>query len=241
MASGNLYYFFGAFYLYFINTVFISLATYLVVRLLKYPKKVFLDKQREKIVTRYVGVIVFFTIVPSLFLSYNLIRASYFNDRVRTFVADELSFPNTQILSKTVTDTSDKKEVKVVLIGETVPETMITNARAKMPKYGLKNVDLVVQQGFGQETTDINELKSLLMQDLYKNSEEVLRAQSVQIDSLKRDLNRYHSHYHLSAELMPEISVLFPYVKEISCAHTCLMDMDSSHPYSVFLFYFKSR
>ena len=131
--------------------------------------------------------------------------------------------------------------MKVVLIGETVPETMITNARAKMPKYGLKNVDLVVQQGFGQETTDINELKSLLMQDLYKNSEEVLRAQSVQIDSLKRDLNRYHSHYHLSAELMPEISVLFPYVKEISCAHTCLMDMDSSHPDSVLLVYLKSR
>lgn len=33
LASGNLYYFFGAFYLYFINTVFISLATYVVVRL----------------------------------------------------------------------------------------------------------------------------------------------------------------------------------------------------------------
>lgn len=138
LASGNLYYFFGAFYLYFINTVFISLATYVVVRLLKYPKKVFLDKQREKIVTRYVGIIVFFTIVPSLFLSYNLIRSSYFNERVRTFVTEELSFPNTQILSKVITDTSEKKEVKVVLIGQTVPDEMIANAKAKMPKYGLK-------------------------------------------------------------------------------------------------------
>lgn len=129
LASGNLYYFFGAFYLYFYNIgILQSGYHHVMVRLLKYPKKVFLNKQREKIVTRYVGVIVFFTIVPSLFLSYNLIRASYFNDRVRTFVADELSFPNTQILSKTVTDTSDKKEVKVVLIGETVPETMIANA-----------------------------------------------------------------------------------------------------------------
>lgn len=208
---------------------------------LEYPKKVFLNKQREKIVTRYVGVIVFFTIVPSLFLSYNLIRASYFNDRVRTFVADELSFPNTQILSKTVTDTSDKKEVKVVLIGETVPETMIANARAKMPKYGLKNVGLVVQQGFGQEATDINELKSLLMQDLYKNSEEVLRAQSLQIDSLKRDLNKYHSYNHLTSELMPEMKVLFPYIKEVSCAHTYLMDMDSIKPDTVLLVYLKSK
>ena len=146
------------------------MATFVVVRLLKYPKKVFLDKQREKIVTRYVGIIVFFTIVPSLFLSYNLIRSSYFNDRVRNFVSEELTFPNTQILNKVVTDTSEKKEVKVVLIGQTVPDEMIANARAKLPKYGLKDVHLVVQQGFGQEATDINELKSLLMQDLYKNS-----------------------------------------------------------------------
>ncbi|MFW9613757.1 MAG: TIGR00341 family protein, partial [Macellibacteroides fermentans] len=56
IATGNLYYFFGAFYLFFINTVFISVATYLVVRVLKYPKKVFLDKAREKTVHRYVGI-----------------------------------------------------------------------------------------------------------------------------------------------------------------------------------------
>lgn len=240
LASGNLYYFFGAFYLYFINTVFISLATYLVVRILKYPKKVFLDKQREKIVTRYVGVIVFFTIVPSVFLSYNLIRTSYFNDQVRNFISEELNFPNTQILSKAITDTSDKKEVKVVLIGETVPETMIANARTKLPKYGLKNVSLVVQQGFGKEETDINELKSLLMQDLYKNNEEVLRMQAIQIDSLKRDIGRYKRYGTLTADLLPEMKVLFPSVEEASFSHTYLMHVDSTRRDTVMLVYLKS-
>ena len=233
LASGNLYYFFGAFYLYFINTVFISLATYVVVRLLKYPKKVFLDKQREKIVPRYVGIIVFFTIVPSLFLSYNLIRSSYFNERVRTFVTEELSFPNTQILSKVITDTSEKKEVKVVLIGQTVPDEMIANAKAKMPKYGLKNVHLIVQQGFGQEATDINELKSLLMQDLYKNSEEVLRVQTIQIDSLKRQVDKYQSYGRLTSELIPEMKVLFPFVVEASCSHTYIVNTETAKPDTV--------
>lgn len=242
LASGNLYYFFGAFYLYFINTVFISLATFLVVRVLKYPKKTFLDKQREKVVSRYIGVIVFFTIVPSLFLSYNLIRASYFNDRVRNFVTEELVFPNTQILSKTVTDTSEKKEVKVVLIGETVPETMIDNARAKLPKYGLKDVSLVVQQGFGREATDINELKSLLMQDLYKNSEEVLRTQSIQIDSLKRTVDHYKTASRITSELIPEMKVLFPAVLEASCSHTYIVSTDSlSRQDTVMLVYLKSK
>ena len=241
LASGNLYYFFGAFYLYFINTVFISLATYLVVRVLKYPKKVFLDKQREKVVTRYVGIIVFFTIVPSLFLSYNLIRSSYFNERVRVFVADELTFPNTQILNKSIIDTKDKREVKVVLIGETVPDAMIEAARAKMSKYGLKNVSLIVQQGFGKEATDINELKSLLMKDLYKNSEEVLRSQSLQIDSLKKTIEQYKGYSSLTQELMPEMKVLFPFVEEVSCSHTYIMNSETQKSDTVVLVYLKSK
>lgn len=240
LASGNMYYFFGALYLFFINSVFISLATFMVVRVLKYPKKVFLDKHREKIVSRYVGIIVFFTIVPSIFLSYNLIRSSYFNTRASHFVTEELSFPNTQILNKVITDTSDKQEIRVVLIGENVPETMIDNARLKLPKYGLKDVSLVVQQGFGQET-DINELKSLLMKDLYKNSEEVLRNQSVQIDSLKRNLDIYKSYDRLTTELIPEIKVLFPFVQEASLSRTYLMSTDSIKPDMVMLVYLKSK
>lgn len=87
-----------------------------------------------------------------------------------------------------------------------------------MPKYGLKNVHLIVQQGFGQEATDINELKSLLMQDLYKNSEEVLRVQTIQIDSLKRQVDKYQSYGRLTSELIPEMKVLFPFVVEASCS-----------------------
>ena len=59
LATGNLYYFFGAFYLFFINTVFISLSTYLVVRILKYPKKVFWISMTEKKVS-VMWCIVFF-------------------------------------------------------------------------------------------------------------------------------------------------------------------------------------
>lgn len=213
LATGNLYYFFGAFYLFFINSVFISLATYLVVRVLKYPKKVFLDKDHEKRVTRYVGIIVIFTIVPSLFLSYRLVKTTYFNQQVLNYVNTELAFPNTQILSKTITNTSDKKEFKVVLIGDNVSDSTIESARNRLPNYGLKDVSLVVQQGFSEQETDINKLKSLLMQDLYKNSERVLRTQAMQIDSLQRELKSYHDDRLLAEQIKPEVKVLFPFVR----------------------------
>lgn len=240
LATGNLYYFFGAFYLFFINSVFISLATYLVVRVLKYPKKVFLDKDHEKRVTRYVGIIVIFTIVPSLFLSYRLVKTTYFNQQVLNYVNTELAFPNTQILSKTITNTSDKKEFKVVLIGDNVSDSTIESARNRLPNYGLKDVSLVVQQGFSEQETDINKLKSLLMQDLYKNSEQVLRTQAMQIDSLQRELKSYHDDRLLAEQIKPEVKVLFPFVREISCTHTCLIPVDSDTQKPIMLIYVKS-
>lgn len=240
LATGNLYYFFGAFYLFFINSVFISLATYLVVRVLKYPKKVFLDKDHEKRVTRYVGIIVIFTIVPSLFLSYRLVKTTYFNQQVLNYVNTELTFQNTQILSKTITNTSDKKEIKVVLIGDNVSDSTIESARNRLPNYGLKDVSLVVQQGFSEQETDINKLKSLLMQDLYKNSEQVLRTQAMQIDSLQRELKSYHDDRLLAEQIKPEVKVLFPFVREISCTHTCLIPVDSDTQKPIMLIYVKS-
>lgn len=239
LASGNLYYFFGAFYLFFINTVFISLATYLVVRILKYPKKSFVDKEREKKVTQYVGLIVVFTIVPSLYLSYNLVMNSYFDQRVHTFISEELNFPNTQVLNKTITNTKDKKEIKVLLIGDNVPESLIDNARSKMDKYGLRQVGLVVQQGFSQDEADVNELKSLLMQDLYKNSEELLRTQTAQIDSLRRSLQAYEEESQVAASLVPEMKVLFPHVEKVSCSPSLIVSTNNGRPDTVTMVYLK--
>ena len=65
IATGQSRFFFGAFYLFFINSVFIAMATYLVVRFLKYQKKAFLDPVRERNVKRSMLVISLVTFVPS--------------------------------------------------------------------------------------------------------------------------------------------------------------------------------
>ena len=152
LATGNLSYFLGAFYLYFINTVFISLSTYIVVRVLKYPHKEFLDKKRAMVVRRYMMVIVTCTIIPSLYLTYRVLRNTVFDEQVRSFVNKELDFPNTQVLSRTVAvDTAGRKALNVVLLGDEVPDMMIEAARARMTDYGLGGIGLNIQQGFGSD------------------------------------------------------------------------------------------
>lgn len=241
LATGNLSYFFGAFYLYFINTVFISLSTYIVVRVLKYPNKEFLDKKREQTVHRYMMIIVTCTIIPSLYLTYRVFKDTLFDQQVKSFVNKELDFPNTQILSRTVAvDTTGHKAISVVLLGDEVPDVMIEAARARMTDYGLGGIGLNVQQGFGTDV-DINELKSVLMKDLYKNNEELVRAQAAQIDSLKHTVDRYRRASHLALSLTPELRVLYPQVERLACTPTIIANTVENKPDTVLLVYVKAK
>lgn len=241
LATGNLSYFFGAFYLYFINTVFISLSTYIVVRVLKYPHKEFLDKKREQTVRRYMMIIVTCTIIPSLYLTYRVLRTTVFEEQVKSFVNKELDFPNTQVLSQTVAvDTAGHKALSVVLLGDEVPDVMIEAARARMTDYGLGGIGLNVQQGFGTDV-DINELKSVLMKDLYNNNEELVRAQAAQIDSLKHTVDRYRRASHLALSLTPELRVLYPQVERLACTPTIIANTVENKPDTVLLVYVKAK
>jgi len=241
LATGNLSYFLGAFYLYFINTVFISLSTYIVVRVLKYPHKEFLDKKRAMVVRRYMMIIVTCTIIPSLYLTYRVLRNTVFDEQVRSFVNKELDFPNTQVLSRTVAvDTAGRKALNVVLLGDEVPDMMIETARARMRDYGLGGIGLNIQQGFGSDV-DINELKSVLMKDLYKNNEELIQAQAVQIDSLKHTVDRYRRASHLALSLTPELRVLYPQVERLACTPTIIANTVQDKPDTVLLVYVKVK
>ena len=71
LATGQIRFFFGAFYLFFINSVFIALATYAMVRFLKYEKKAFIDKVRERNVKRLMMVITLVTFIPSVVIGFH--------------------------------------------------------------------------------------------------------------------------------------------------------------------------
>lgn len=241
LATGNLSYFLGAFYLYFINTVFISLSTYIVVRMLKYQNKEILDKKREQTVRRYMMIIVTCTIIPSLYLTYRVFKDTLFDQQVRSFVNKELDFPNTQVLSKTIAvDTAGRKEINVVLLGEAVPDMMIETARARMRDYGLGGIGLNIQQAFGSDV-DVNELKAVLMKDLYKNNEELVQAQAMQIDSLKHTVDRYRRASHLALSLTPELRVLYPQVERLACTPTIIANTAEDKPDTVLLVYVKVK
>lgn len=225
LATGNLLYFLGAFYLYFINSVFISLATYIGVRLMRFERKQFVDKERERIVKRYIIWITIATMCPAVYLTYNIVRETFYQTSANRFITQELQFPDSQILNRDIS--YDKREIRVVLVGKEIPENQIAEARNKLDEYNLDKTKLVVFQGLGNNSSvDISNIKSMVMEDFYHDSERQLTRQRAELDSLRKTLDAF-SGSQVDMKMGREMKVLFPMVKTLSISKSLQMTIDS--------------
>ncbi len=210
LATGSMSYFFGAFYLFFINTVFICLATYAGVRLLKFQRKQILDVERQKTVMRYIWGLVIVTMLPAAYMTVGIVEDSMAESNMKRFVKDELTTDGTQILSSQID--MKKKTIQVVAVGKDIDKEMQTFAEARMERYKLNGYRLHIIQGSSSD--------SLLSQGGLKAQEEALRkqliTQSVQLRSAEQQLAQYSRLEKLTTEVSGEINILFPQVEDIS-------------------------
>lgn len=225
LATGNLLYFLGAFYLYFINSVFISLATVIGVRVMHFQLKAFVDKEREKMVKRYIVLIALGTMVPAVYLTYGIVKETFYQSAANHFISKEMDFPETQVLDRKIS--YDTKEIRVVLIGKEVPEDRIVEARSKLKDYKLNNTKLVVFQGVNNSTADISNIRSMVMEDFYKNSEKELASQKQKIDSLEKIVQLHKETGMADMKIASEMKVLFPAVNTLAMTQTLKLNIEA--------------
>lgn len=226
LATGNLVYFVGALYLYFINSVFIALATFIVVRAMRFGKKVFIDKEREKQVRKYIIVITVVTMIPAVFLTMGIVRSTMFESAANRFINNELNFDNAQVISRNIKHSKDSSEICVVLLGDEVSDKRIKEAMSKMPSYDLKRTKLTVRQG-NSAATDMASIKSMVLEDFYKNSEKKIAEQKAQIESMTRELDESRRADKMASELVPELKILYPSLENLIFTRSLSVKADS--------------
>ncbi len=242
LATGNMYYFLGAFYLFFINSVFISLSTFMIVRFLRYPKKEFINEARERTVKRWITFFVIITIIPSTYLAYQTVRQSIFERNALVFIDKELKFENTRVINKDLQFDRDRQRIEVSLLGDPVSEEMIENARTHLSNYNLANVDLIVYQGYDEQLSHASiasSLRSGIIEELYKQNEQSLRSKDEQIKLLETELTRINKLSTAPTELYPEMKALFPSITDFSINNNLLVHQDGNKADTVYLAYVK--
>ena len=219
-------FFFGAFYLFFINTVFISLSTFVGVRLMGFRHHELPTLERARRARHILTVIIVATILPALLMTINIIRTSIFENNLRHFIADELAQTGTQILSSG-TDAATK-ELRIVAVGRTITDVQQRAASAHMAQYGLGGYKLSVIQGGAPDS--LLALSSQLAQRVYSQETEKQKLLELSSDNatLTQRLATYTHCEEVAEAIRPELAVLFPAVRALSLSRTVEVQRDTT-------------
>jgi TIGR00341 family protein len=225
LAMGEWSFFFGACYLFFINTVFIALATYLGVRLLQFQPKQFVDKARLAVVNRYIAVIVVVTMLPAVYMTTQIIRQSVFENHVKQFVKQELNQPGTRILSEQAD--RETKTLDVVALGATLPNEMIEAARQRLADYQLADYQLNVIQGAQSDSLLLARNNAGTQQSLSGQDQQHLALQTERVAQLERETADYRRLDALAREIAGEVKAVCPKVESIGLSKITETPVDS--------------
>ena len=225
LANGNWYYLFGALYLYFINGVFISFATFLIVRVLKYPKKAFASKEIERRVRSSIMIFVFCTAIPSIYLAYGLVKRTIFEQNALNFINTEFNLPLTEVINQKLTMTEGKGVINLTLYGKSISEETLNQIRARKSNYKLgDNVEIVVKQGnleefvanTQQEFSRMgDQLKASIIEQLYQDNTQLLKDKDERIKWLEEELLKSTGKAYPVSEIKSELAVQYPAFKDI--------------------------
>lgn len=239
LAMGEWSFFFGACYLFFINTVFIALATYVGVRLLQFKPKQFVDKARLAVVNRYIAVIVVVTMLPAVYMTTQIIRQSVFENRVKQFVKQELNQPGTRILSEQAD--RETKTLDVVALGAALPNEMIEAARQRLADYQLADYQLNVIQGAQSDSLLLARNNAGTQQSLSGQDQQHLVLQTERVAQLERETADYRRLDALAREIAGEVKAVCPKVESIGLSKITETPVDSGAVHSYVLAVANSR
>ncbi|MDX2003553.1 MAG: TIGR00341 family protein [Chitinophagales bacterium] len=222
LATGNYYYFVGAFYLFFINSLFICIATFLIVRFLKFPMKAFEDDRRRKQVSRIIISLVIITVLPSIYLAYRIVDQAIFESNADRFVREEFNFARTQVVNKKFVWGGDfwkgkSDKIELLLLGDKLPKSTIDSIREQLSAYKLATASLKIYQGLDErKEIDFSAIKASIMQDVFSHNDSLLAETFPKEngDTLDR--------------LKGELSVLYPQLQHFSLQQAIFYQMDST-------------
>lgn len=157
-------YFIGAFYLFFINAIFIAFGATLVVRFLKLKEISIEDLELKKKIDRYFMITVVATVLPSLFLAYRIVQNEVVEQKVRAFVEKEVKSTGTIVLERKIEEVNDRPTIKLVVLSSQTNTKDLTELAKKLPYYNLANMAVEINE-YNSEA-DTRAIKNELLNEL---------------------------------------------------------------------------
>jgi large-conductance mechanosensitive channel len=238
LATWNLAYFGGAMFLFTINTIFIALATFVIVKFLRFPMVKYINSAKRKRIAQFASVVAFVILAGSVFMFVNLFRQNQYKQSANLFI-DALKSDGISIIDEKDENIDYKnKSLTIFVYGNKLSSSDINNWKNKLPKYGLDNTNLIIKQG--TDDSDLrHEVKSLT--ELYARNQEIISSRDKSINEkeekikvLEAELNKYFESQIPFNQISKEAKVLFNGLAEIGYANYITTDFKKIDTISVF-------
>jgi uncharacterized hydrophobic protein (TIGR00271 family) len=144
LATGQASFFFGAFFLFTINSVFIALATLGITRVLRLPLHADADEATRRRRRWIIGVVVLLTVLPSIYLAAELVRHEWFASRAQRYVsAIEENDRNLVVLDSDIDPR--RRLIQITPLGEPITPELQRSLETRLPAFGLANATLEIR------------------------------------------------------------------------------------------------
>lgn len=218
IASGQPSFFLGAFYLFLINTLFISLSTMIVTMMLRVPYHRNVSDKKQKVINRAVAAITIVAAVPSVFFGASTVYGSIMDKNISTYLNSEFVFPNTSLV-KSSADKSARM-ISVSLVGTPISDDVISMLEQEMPKYGLDGYTLNVTQNnivdAGTDEDSGDKITIALQENRINELERQLSEREQELSGLKTENSELKSTVDYAAVTAKAVKI-FPELSNIRC------------------------
>jgi uncharacterized hydrophobic protein (TIGR00271 family) len=207
LATAQFSFFFGAFYLFTINTVFIALAGLIISQILKLPIRGTISEIQKKRINQMISLVMSLVLIPSIYFGYVLVQKENFTENAARFI-DNISVVEGNYLLKNEVNPKTRT-IHLVYGGTSLSEEQKKTITARTADFSLKDVRVEFSQGFS-----FTELA------LKNNEVETLKSEINRLNMIIRERNAALTGItpvqERGGELLAEMEVLYPQVAGVS-------------------------
>lgn len=258
LATLQLSFFLGAFYLFFINSIFISLSTFLIVRYLHFPLMNFVSKEREKKIKLYMLIFIIIIILPSAFLFFSVIQESRFNYRSQQFITDNFKDSKKNILYTNVIYSDTLSEINIYIADNAYTDAQILDLNDKLVEYGLAGKNpygikvtdstvLYIHQNsasiddlslaLNDISTQLNRnIREGILEDLYKKQDAIINNKNERIQFLEDEIVEFKKDSIPNIQLRNELKIQYPEIKKFAISKVVETSSDSGQTDTLHVF-----
>lgn len=226
LANLNFAHFIGALYLFFINSIFISLATFITVKSIKFPATKFTDPEREKKVTRIITVLTILIIIPSIISAINVIKENDFAQRVSKFIANNKTINKSYIYDYTINSKTNPPTLEISLAGGALSDDEIEILLSSAGMYGLEKENIKIIQQAAMQGNEFNETE--IVKSIFERNDNEILKKDKYIRQIEQELRLYKKKDIPVEQMSRELRAQYPSIVSLSIARGQSISSDTT-------------